>query len=111
MGGGDGLSIERVRWLLGGMAAALLVALTLVPSARADFPALYSGDVPCAAQASNGNVRLCAGETTTWDGVTKIDLNVVLPPQPSGGEDGPYPLIGVFHGWGGSKIGLDDKRV
>jgi fermentation-respiration switch protein FrsA (DUF1100 family) len=105
------LSIERVRWLLGGAALALLLALIVVPTARADFPTLYGGDVGCAAQAANGNVRLCAGETTTWDGVTKIDLNVVLPPQPSGGEDGPYPVIGLFHGWGGHKIGLEDPRV
>jgi predicted acyl esterase len=105
------LSIERVRWLLGGAALALLLALTVVPAARADFPSLYGGDVGCAVQASNGNVRLCAGETTTWDGVTKIDLNVVLPPQPSAGEDGPYPVIGLFHGWGGHKIGLEDPRV
>jgi fermentation-respiration switch protein FrsA (DUF1100 family) len=89
----------------------LLIALAGAPAAQADFPTLYGGDVPCEAQSSNGDVRLCAGETTTWDGVTKIDLNVVLPPQPSGGEDGPYPVIGVFHGWGGHKIGLEDARV
>jgi predicted acyl esterase len=105
------LSIERVRWFLGGAALALLLALIAVPAARADFPTLYGGDAPCAAQAGNGNVRLCAGKTTTWDGVTKIDLNVVLPPQPSAGEDGPYPVIGLFHGWGGEKIGLEDPRV
>lgn len=105
------MSIERVRWLLGGAAVALLLVLTLAPAARAAFPTLYGGDVPCAAQASNGDVRLCSGETTTWDGVTKIDLDVVLPPQPSGGEDGPYPVIGLFHGWGGEKIGLEDERV
>jgi predicted acyl esterase len=105
------LSIERVRWLLGGVAVALLLALIAVPAALADFPTLYSGDVGCVVQASNGNVRLCAGETTTWDHATKIDLNVVLPPQPGSGDDGPYPVIGVFHGWGGSKIGLDDERV
>jgi predicted acyl esterase len=105
------LSIERVRWLLGGMAAALLLALTLAPGARAGFSSLYGGDVSCAVQASNGDVRLCAGETPTWDGVTKIDLNVVLPPQPSSGGDGPWPVIGLFHGWGGEKIGLEDKRV
>ena len=105
------MNIERVRWLLGSAAAALLVALTAVPAARAEYTSLYGGGVPCAAQSSNGNVRLCSGTTTTWDGVTKIDLNVVLPPQPSGGEDGPYPVIGLFHGWGGSKIGLEDPRV
>lgn len=89
----------------------LLIALTAVPAAQASFPTLYDGDVSCAAQAANGNVRLCAGETTTWDEKTKIDLNVVLPPQPSAGDDGPYPLIGLFHGWRGKKIGLEDARV
>jgi predicted acyl esterase len=101
------LSIERVRWFLGGAAAALLLALIAVPAARADFATLYGGNVSCAAQAANGNVRLCSGKTATWDG-TKIDLNVVLPPQPSG-ADGPYPVIGLFHGWRGKKIGLEDK--
>jgi hypothetical protein len=90
---------------------ALVAALALAPSARADFPTLYGGDISCSAQAANGDVRLCGGETTTWDGVTQIDVNVVLPPAPSAGDDGPYPLIGVFHGWGGHKIGLEDARL
>jgi predicted acyl esterase len=105
------LSIERVRWFVGGAAAALLIALTVVPAARAVSPPLFGGDVGCAAQAANGDVWLCQGKTATWDGVTKLDVNVVLPPQPGSGEDGPYPLIGLFHGWGGHKIGLEDPRV
>jgi fermentation-respiration switch protein FrsA (DUF1100 family) len=105
------LGIERVRWMLGAVAATLLVVLALVPSARAAFPSVYDGDVACAAQPASGNVRLCGGETVTWDGQTKIDVNVVLPPEPSSGDDGPYPLIGIFHGWGGSKIGLADARL
>jgi fermentation-respiration switch protein FrsA (DUF1100 family) len=105
------MGVERVRWILGAAAAAVLAALTLVPAARADFPTLYGGDISCAAQPGAGNVRLCGGETTTWDGKTQIDVNVVLPPQTESGADGPYPLIGVFHGWGGSKIGLEDTRV
>lgn len=92
-------------------AAMLLAALVLAPSAHASLGPLYGGDVPCAAQPANGNVRLCQGKTPTWDGETKIDVNVVLPPQPASGEDGPYPLIGLFHGWGGHKIGLEDARV
>jgi predicted acyl esterase len=104
------VGIERVRWAFGAVAATLLVALVLVPSARAEFPTLYGGDISCAEQPSNGNVRLCGGETVTWDGVTQIDVNVVLPPEPAAG-DGPYPLIGVFHGWGGSKLGLEDQRI
>jgi predicted acyl esterase len=96
--------------MLGVAAAALLAVLTIAPAARAEFTTLYGGDVSCAPQPANGDVRLCAGETTTWDG-TKIDLNVVLPPQPGSGADGPYPTIGLFHGWGGEKIGLEDARV
>jgi predicted acyl esterase len=105
------LAIERLRWVLSTVAAAVLAALVVVPAARADSSSLYDGDLSCSAQAANGNVRLCGGETTTWDGKTQIDVNVVLPPAPSAGADGPYPLIGVFHGWGGSKIGLEDPRV
>ena len=105
------MGIETVRWVLGAVAAALLIGLALSPSARADFPTLYGGDVSCAEQAANGDVRLCGGETLTWDGKTQIDVNVVLPPEPSTGDDGPYPTIGYFHGWGGSKIGLGDAQV
>jgi predicted acyl esterase len=104
------LSIERVRWLLAGAAVALL-ALAVVPRAHAISGPLFGGAVACAAQPANGNVRLCQGKATTWDGATKIDVDVVLPPQPGSGGDGPYPLIGLFHGWGGEKIGLEDPRV
>ncbi|HEU5106537.1 MAG TPA: CocE/NonD family hydrolase [Solirubrobacterales bacterium] len=92
----------------------LAVLLSLaggVVATGAEAADLYGGDVTCAVQPANEDVRLCGGETTTWDGVTQIDVNVVLPPQPDSGDDGPYPLIGVFHGWGGHKIGLEDARV
>jgi predicted acyl esterase len=96
-----------------GAVVALLIPLVTVPAAQAAPGSLFGGDVPCTAQPANGNVRLCEGKTTTWDGATKIDVTVVLPPQPSGGlgEEAPYPLIGLFHGWGGHKIGLEDPRV
>ncbi|MGN6255685.1 MAG: CocE/NonD family hydrolase [Solirubrobacterales bacterium] len=103
------MSVERARWMLGAVAVALLAALTVVPAARADFSTLYGGDLSCSVQPANGNVRLCGGKTTTWDGETKIDVNVILPPAPSEGADGPYPVIGDFHGWGGSKIGLNEQ--
>ena len=105
------MKIERLRGMLGAAAMTLALALALVPAAQADFPTLYGGDLACNPQPGEGNVRLCGGETTTWDGKTQIDVNVVLPPAPGSGSDGPYPLIGVFHGWGGSKIGLEDARV
>ena len=86
-----------------GLAAALLAARPPRPTSRT----VFGGDVTCAAQPASGNVRLCAGPTTTWDGQTKVDVNVILPPAPASGPDGPYPLIGDFHGWGGSKIGIN----
>jgi Acetyl xylan esterase (AXE1) len=89
--------------------AAVLSIAAIASPASAAVPAVFDGDVACAAQPASGNVRLCSGPTTTWDDQTKIDVNVILPPEPVSGADGPYPAIGVFHGWGGSKIGLDAR--
>ena len=91
------------------LAAALaLGALLLAPSAEATIPSVFGGAVSCTSQPSADNVRLCSGPTRSFDG-TKIDVNVILPPAPASGADGPYPTIGTFHGWGGSKIGLDER--
>jgi fermentation-respiration switch protein FrsA (DUF1100 family) len=87
--------------------AALAAALLGAAPASAAFPTVFDGDVACGTETPAGEVRLCSGPTTTWDGVTKIDVNVILPPAPTSGPDGPYPLIGNFHGWGGSKIGIN----
>jgi predicted acyl esterase len=89
-------------------AGLILGTLALAPSAQAAIPSVFGGDVRCAPQPLAGDVRLCSGPTHTFDG-TKIDVNVILPPAPAGGSDGPYPTIGTFHGWGGSKIGLDER--
>jgi X-Pro dipeptidyl-peptidase (S15 family) len=96
-------------------ALAVVVALVVVPAAaQAAIPSVYGGAVECRVQPSKGNIRLCGGNPVesgnksfvpTWDHQTKIDVNVILPPESSGAE-GPYPLIGDFHGWGGSKQGL-----
>lgn len=90
-----------------GLVAALVVAAALIvaPSAQAAFTSVYGGEVTCSAQPANGEIRACSGTTHTWDG-TKIDVNVFLPPEAAGGTEGPYPLIGDFHGWGGAKQGL-----
>jgi fermentation-respiration switch protein FrsA (DUF1100 family) len=93
--------------MFGALAAALVaVAMVFAPGAGASVSGVYGGDLTCTAQPPSGNVRLCSGPTTTWDGTTKVDVNVILPPEPGSGPDGPYPVIGDFHGWGGSKIGL-----
>jgi predicted acyl esterase len=89
------------------IAALALGGLALAPAAQAAIPSVFDG-VSCGPQPSAGNVRLCSGATHTFDG-TKIDTNVILPPAPATGADGPYPTIGTFHGWGGSKIGLNGR--
>jgi predicted acyl esterase len=100
--------MER-RLLRTSLATALtLGALALAPSAEAAIPTVFGGDIGCAPQPSAGDVRLCGGPTHTFDG-TKIDVNVILPPTPAGAADGPYPTIGTFHGWGGTKIGLNER--
>ena len=82
----------------------VLGALALAPSAQAATTSVFGSDVSCVTQPqADGSIRLCSGPTHTWDG-TKIDVNVTLPAAPASGTDGPYPTIGYFHGWGGSKI-------
>src|SRR4051812_29369030 len=85
-----------------------LGVMALAPTAQAATSSVFGGDLTCAPQPDQGNVRLCSGTTHTFDR-TKIDANVILPPAPASGADGPYPTIGTFHGWGGSKIGLDSR--
>jgi hypothetical protein len=63
--------------------------------------------VSCATQADQAGVRQCSGIVHSFDGAP-IDVNVTLPPEPRSGRDGNYPLVGMFHGWGGSKLGLSD---
>jgi predicted acyl esterase len=88
----------------------LMVAfLLLAPAgAQAEVSSVFGGDVACATQPDG--VRFCGSTsprstTKTFDG-TPIDVNVALPP----GSDGPFPLVMLFHGYGGSKLGLAAMR-
>jgi predicted acyl esterase len=96
------------RRYLPALGAAIALSLAFAPASQAAYPADVFGGITCTVQPSNGNVRLCSGQTATWDG-TGIDVNVILPPAPPSGSDGPYPAIGTFHGWGGSKVGVDSR--
>jgi predicted acyl esterase len=89
------------------IAAVVLGSLALAPAAHGATTSVFGGDVSCATQPSG--IRLCSGPTHSFDG-TKIDTNVFLPPAPPSGADGPYPTIGYFHGWGGTKLS-DDRTA
>ena len=96
-----------MRRMLIAAVAALLVA---TPSAEAAIPQVFTKTatpIDCTVQASGQ--RFCgAGATTqitSWDGVP-LDVAVAFPPAPATGADGPYPVVGIFHGWGGTKVNL-----
>lgn len=88
---------------------AAIAALVIVPSAGAAIPTIFDGDMSCVVV--TGGIRHCGGtapRTTikSFDG-TPIDINVVLPPEPASGPDGNFPIVMEFHGYGGSKEGLN----
>lgn len=45
----------------------------------------------------------------SFDGVP-IDVNVAFPPAPESGPDGPWPLMMVFHGYGGGKLNFSSLQ-
>ncbi|MGH2937507.1 MAG: CocE/NonD family hydrolase [Solirubrobacterales bacterium] len=99
--------VPQWKWLVA--ALAVIGALVIAPAAQAAPPTEVLGGVPC--EPVSGGIIECNGSPSgvkafgakSFDG-TKIDVNIFLPPESFG--DGPFPLIGDFHGWGGAKQGL-----
>ena len=56
----------------------------------------------CGTNTEASNVR---STSPTWDN-TPIDVNIAFPPKPSTGPDGKFPLMMMFHGYGGHKLYL-----
>ncbi len=74
-------------------------------SAQAAIPSALG--ITCTPNPTDG-VRECGNTAprstaASFDG-TPIDVNVAFPPAPASGPDGPYPLVIIGHGYGGSKI-------
>ena len=93
---------------------AVAAALALPATAPAAITEVFDGDVEC--QVQGDGVRFCSNfgadprsTTKSFDGVP-LDVNVGFPPAPAGGADGGYPLVMLFHGYGGDKIGLEAMR-
>lgn len=106
---------DRARALVGGVARArlllalpaVLVALAAPASASATISSVFEGKVACETKSSGAEAgqRWCgnsAGTTVpSWDG-TPIDVSVAFPPAT--GADNDYPVVGIYHGWGSTKI-------
>jgi predicted acyl esterase len=91
----------------------VFAGLIFAPAANATINSVFGGDVSCTVLGDG--VRFCGNEsprstTKTFDGVP-IDVNVAFPPAPASGRDGNYPLVMLFHGYGGSKLGLSDMQA
>ncbi|UJA18972.1 hypothetical protein HJD18_01285 [Thermoleophilia bacterium SCSIO 60948] len=99
----------------------VLAAGLLVPTqASAEIPSVFndadSPPIACEVQGAGANEgqRWCttpSGEDSSrvasFDN-TPIDVSVVIPPEPAQGVDGDFPLLGLYHGYGGNKnsVGL-----
>jgi len=85
---------------------AVLIVITFASSARATISDVLGGAVPCVVQSgADAGERHCSGIFTTFDSAP-LDVNVGFPPASASGPDGDFAIIGVFHGWGGTKIAL-----
>src|SRR5213594_3383204 len=83
----------------------IVAALAAAPTADAAISSVLGG-ITCTVQGgANAGERHCSGIYTTFDGAP-LDVNVGFPPAPASGPDGNFPIIGIFHGWGGSKVSV-----
>ena len=91
---------------------AVLAAAVVAPSAAdAAIPQVFTTTptpVACAVQGAGASLgqRFCGTGTarvSSFDAVP-IDVSVTFPPVPASGPDGNFPVVGIFHGWGGTKI-------
>lgn len=95
---------KRFRLLV--LACVVLGGLLVPAAANATISSVF-GTVTCTTQPSGGTAgqRWCGTSSNTtvssFDG-TPIDVSVAFPPE--SGSDNNYPVVGIYHGWGGSKI-------
>jgi dienelactone hydrolase len=104
------------RHVLAAMAVAA-AAIALPAQASADTSLIFFGHtmsgaaLPCATQTDG--VRACNGDYTgsgadmrlkSFDN-TPLEAHVTLPPAPTTGTDGNYPVVVLSHGWGSSAKG------
>lgn len=94
--------------------AALVVAAAGMSAASAQerVVSAFDGRVPCTLDSES--FRVCSGGATrlvpSFDG-TPVDVSLVLPPAPAEGPDGGFPLVGVYHGYAGTKASTASLKV
>ena len=87
--------------------SAVVVGLLVVPSVASATISSVFGTITCTTQPSGATAgqRWCGASSNTttpsFDG-TPIDVAMAFPVE--SGPDNNYPVVGIYHGWGGSKI-------
>jgi acetyl esterase/lipase len=116
--------VLRCGRLAAGLITVLVWACGSASAASASISSVFAGQtvsgnaISCVAQTDL--VRVCHGtynngpggsdiRLKTFDG-TPLALYVELPPTPTSGTDGSYPLIVQSHGWGGPTTGPSDTQ-
>src|SRR3954468_3587512 len=105
----SGGGVVRMRRMLS--VAAVVAAGALAPSTAgaAITQGVTKTTTPINCTVQGSGQRFCGTSTAqilSWDGIP-LDVSVAFPPAPTDGSaDGPYPLVGIYHGWGGTKLGL-----
>jgi hypothetical protein len=98
-------STRGIRRRIAVAAGAGAVACSLAAPAGAQ--AVSALNIPCTSQKA---ILFCEGDSAHrvngWDGKVLLDANVALPA--GGGTN--LPLVMLMHGWGGSKLGIDDMK-
>ena len=90
--------------------SACLLALAVVLLAPQAASATINDALGVSCSVQGDGVRFCSDTPRSTvaspvDGVP-IDVNVAFPPAPPSGPDGDYPLVMMFHGYGGEKLPL-----
>lgn len=102
-------SVRRVQrsLLVAAVVCVALVSALTVPSLAAASITQVFGSVTCTEQTTGATTgqRFCGNTSNTtvksFDG-TPIDVAVGFPV--ASGSDNNYPVVGIYHGWGGTKI-------
>ncbi len=99
--------VDRVRARRLLLLSGAILGLAAPATASATITSVFGGKVVCETKASGAEAgqRWCGNAANTtvpsWDGTT-IDVSVGFPV--ASGSDKNYPVVGVYHGYAGSKI-------
>jgi hypothetical protein len=103
----EGKKLMSKSWKMLACASLIVLGLLAPSAANATISSVF-GNITCTTQTSGATTgqRWCGNSANTtvktWDGETPIDVSVAFPAE--SGTDRNWPVIGIYHGWGGSKI-------